>query len=91
MCFEAMSGLKINFDKSEAMVVGCELEEQLRAAHMMNCKLEDLLIKYLGMIISNKALRIQDFESVVKKVADGVEPWHGWLMASVGGSWSTTV
>jgi hypothetical protein len=39
MCFDAMSGLKINFDKSEAMIVGCKLEDQLRVAHMMNYKL----------------------------------------------------
>lgn len=42
MCFEAMSGLKINFDKSEAIVMGCDLEDQLWAAHMMNCRLDDI-------------------------------------------------
>ena len=39
MCFDAMLGLKINFDKSEAMIVGCKLEDQPRVAHMMNYKL----------------------------------------------------
>jgi hypothetical protein len=28
LCFEAMSGLKINFDKSEVVVMGFEPEEQ---------------------------------------------------------------
>lgn len=56
----------------------------MRAAQMMNIKLGDLPIKYLGMTISNKAMRIEDFEPVIEKVAGRVEPWQGWLMASAG-------
>ena len=45
MCFEEMSGLKINFDKSEANVMGGDLESQLRAAHMMNCEMGSIPMK----------------------------------------------
>lgn len=90
-CFEAMSRLKINFDKSEAMVLGCDREDQLRAAHMMNCKLRSLPIKYLGMLVSNKVVRVEDFDLVVDKVAGRVEPsqgvyWHpqgGWCQSMI--------
>jgi hypothetical protein len=35
LCFESMSGLRINFHKSEVMVLGVEEEEGLRIAHML--------------------------------------------------------
>lgn len=45
MCFGSMSGLKINFDKSESYVTRGSLEDRLRAAHIMNCRLGALPIK----------------------------------------------
>lgn len=84
MCFEAMSGLKINFERSEAVVTGGDLESQFGAAHMMNCKMGSAPIAYVGMPISNQALRISDFDPIVEKVANKVEPWEGKLLASRG-------
>jgi hypothetical protein len=55
-----MSGLKINFDKSEVVVTGVPLELQHQAAHMLNCKRGEFPIKYLGLPISDKALRVAD-------------------------------
>ncbi|XP_047051186.1 ABC transporter G family member 41-like [Lolium rigidum] len=49
LCFENMSGLKINFDKSEVFVTGVTEPEQRRVAHMLNCKLGKLPMKYLGI------------------------------------------
>jgi hypothetical protein len=37
MCFEDMSGLKINYHKSEVIVMGQSLEEQRRVAKKFNC------------------------------------------------------
>jgi hypothetical protein len=48
LCFESMSGLKINFAKSEAFVIGADEEDQRRAAFMLNCKLGKLPMTYLG-------------------------------------------
>jgi hypothetical protein len=59
-CFGAMPGLKINFDKSEALFTGGDLVSQCRVAHMMSCELGSIPIKYLGMPISNRALMIMD-------------------------------
>jgi hypothetical protein len=38
LCFEAMSGLKINFDKSEVVVLGYPPEIQQRIADNLNCR-----------------------------------------------------
>lgn len=40
-----MSGLKINFAKSEAFITGGDPESQLQAAHMINCELGSTLLK----------------------------------------------
>ena len=52
LCFEAMSGLKINFDKSEVVVLGFSEEEQQRIADNLNCRLSSFPISYLGMPLS---------------------------------------
>ena len=47
--FEAMSGLKINFLKSEVMMV---LEDSVKCefyANMLNCQIESWPMKYLGV------------------------------------------
>jgi hypothetical protein len=36
-CFEWLSGLKINSQKSEAFIFGCEDQEKRRIANMLNC------------------------------------------------------
>jgi hypothetical protein len=36
-CFEWLSGLKINSQKSEAFIFGCENQEKRRIANMLNC------------------------------------------------------
>jgi hypothetical protein len=55
-----MSGLKINFEKSEAVVTGVTNEEQQRVANSLNCKLGKFPIKYLGLPISYRPLRVVD-------------------------------
>jgi hypothetical protein len=52
LCFQAMSGLKINLNKSEVMLLGCPFIEQLRMANMLNYKLGSFPIKNLGIPIS---------------------------------------
>ena len=38
LCFENMSGLKINFDKSEAVVMGISAAAQQRVANLLTCR-----------------------------------------------------
>jgi hypothetical protein len=45
LCFENMSGLKINFNKSEAVVTGVDDTEKLRVADSLNCNLGSLPMK----------------------------------------------
>ena len=52
-CFEWLSGLKINYHKSEVLVFGVDEAEQNRIANMLNYKIGTLPMKYLGIPISD--------------------------------------
>lgn len=41
-CFEWLSGLKVNYHKSEVIVFGVQEEEQWRIANMLKCKVGKL-------------------------------------------------
>jgi hypothetical protein len=59
-CFELLSGLKINFHKSEVIVMGAAEEEQARVARLLNCKQGKFPFTYLGFTMSDKKLTIAD-------------------------------
>ena len=58
LCFEALSGLKINLTKSEALVLGCSEEEAKRVSNLLNCKLGTFPFNYVGIPISSSKLFI---------------------------------
>jgi hypothetical protein len=51
-----MSGLKINYHKSEVVTFGVDKENEDRIANMLNCKVWGVPMKYLGFPISDKRL-----------------------------------
>ena len=53
VCFQQMSGLKINFDKSDVMVMGYSPAEALDIANRLNCRLGSLPTTYLGTPLVN--------------------------------------
>jgi hypothetical protein len=79
-----MSGLKINFDKSEVFVIGVTSEEKHRVANMPNCKLGLLPMKYLGLLVSDHPLRVADWCFLPKNVGHRVDPWQGLYLAAAG-------
>ena len=84
LCFEALSGLKINFSKSEVVVTGVSDEEAQRVAHLLNCSLGSYPLKYLGLPISPLKLLAKDFAPVVTKVGNRVLPWRGRYNTQAG-------
>jgi hypothetical protein len=84
LCFENMSGLKINFDKSEVLVTGVPDEEKRRLANLLNCKLGTCPLRYLGLPVSGGPLRVADWGFLPEKVGHRVDPWQGLFLASAG-------
>jgi hypothetical protein len=83
-CFESMSGLKINYHKSEVYVVGGDQKVKEEIAGKLNCKLGQIPRIYLGIPIHTKKLRQIDFVMVTEKVAKRTDPWQGKLISSSG-------
>jgi hypothetical protein len=84
LSFENMFGLKINLGKSEAIVVGTTDAEKVRWASLINCKLGSFPFTYLGMPMSDRPLRVSDWEFLTEKVTHRVDPWQGLFLASAG-------
>jgi hypothetical protein len=51
---------------------------------MLNCKLGEIPLKYLGIPISDSKLGMGAFTAMVDKVAKRVPPWRGKHMSSGG-------
>ena len=73
-CFEWMTGLKINYHKSEVLVIGVDKGEQDRVANMLNCKVGKLPMNYLGLPISDRKLGVKTFDKVLLKMRNKLQP-----------------
>ena len=70
LAFEILSGLKINFHKSEVITMGMDDQQSARVANLLNCKLGSFPIKYLGLPVSHRKLSILEWEPLYGKVAN---------------------
>jgi hypothetical protein len=84
MCFEDMSGLKINYHKSEVIVMGQPADEQTRIANLFNCKCGAFPFTHLGLTISNRKITIEQWLFLVRKMEGKIEPWLSKLLSSGG-------
>jgi hypothetical protein len=82
LCFELLSGMKINFHKSEVIVMGVAPEEEERVARLLNCKRGSFPFTYLGFTMSDHKLSIADNEPLVDVMGKGAAPWQGRFMSS---------
>jgi hypothetical protein len=77
IAFEILLGLKINFLKSEVIVMGAPPSEQARVAHALNCKEGAFPFTYLGFLMADRALMTADWEGLIGTVGHRVDPWQG--------------
>jgi hypothetical protein len=83
-CFEWLSGLKINYHKSEVFVFGVNQKEKENLANMLNYMLGEFPMKYLGIPISYKHLNMSAFSPITQKMITRLDPRKGKLMTSGG-------
>jgi hypothetical protein len=83
-CFEWLSGLKINYHKSEVIFFGYRQEDKERKANILNCRLGELPMKYLGIPISDKVLGIGALQGIYNKMIKRLDPWKGKHLTSEG-------
>jgi hypothetical protein len=82
--FEQMSGLKINFHKSEIFCLGKAVERKNCYADIFTCPHNCLPMKYLGVSIDDKKLCKSLWSSTVEKVESKLGSWQGRFL-SLGG------
>uniref|UniRef100_J3LGX6 CCHC-type domain-containing protein n=1 Tax=Oryza brachyantha TaxID=4533 RepID=J3LGX6_ORYBR len=75
-CFEEISGMKINYHKSEVFSVGISPEEEQRVANMLNCNSGSFPLCYLGLSMSPNRLRADDFSYILQKIRKRLNSWQ---------------
>lgn len=84
-CFEEMTGMKINYQKSEVYVLGVEKEEELRIADILNCKVGEMSFVYLGLSMGVDKLKKKDLIPAMQKARKRLESWHSGHLSFGGG------
>jgi hypothetical protein len=74
ICFELLSGMKINFHKSEVLVLGAPGAEQARVANLLHCRQGTLPFNYLGFPMCDRRITMAEMEPLVNSVALKMEP-----------------
>ena len=83
-CFEQVSGMKINYSKSELIPMGMEVEEFTPFAGVLGCRIGSFPIKYLGIPLHYNKLRTKDIQPLVDKIMKRMEGWRGKLLSYAG-------
>jgi hypothetical protein len=75
--FESMSGLKINFHKSEIFCFGKAKEIDYLYADIFTCPIGCLPMKYLGVPIDNKKINKSLWVPTIEKLEKRLAGWQG--------------
>lgn len=74
-----MFGLKINFAKSEDIIINGDEEKCLQYTFLFNCQVGCFAIKYLGVPVSPSRLHACDWEPLVEKNEKKLSTWERQL------------
>jgi hypothetical protein len=82
--YEKMSGLKINFEKSEVLMISTDSGKTIKYSDMYNCAVGQWPIKYLGVPVAGSGLRIRDWMKLVERVLKKLDGWQCSSLSSGG-------
>ncbi|GKE46788.1 reverse transcriptase domain, reverse transcriptase zinc-binding domain protein, partial [Tanacetum coccineum] len=74
-CFEQVSGLRVNYNKSKLYGVGVNEEELRDMARWMRCGVGEFLFTYLGLSIGDNMRRVGAWDNVVEKLKNRLVDW----------------
>ncbi|XP_057756422.1 uncharacterized protein LOC130975688 [Arachis stenosperma] len=69
-CFDLMSGLSINFEKSSLIPVNCEEQWAQRMCNVLGCKKDTLPVKYLGISLGANPRLVKTWKPIIDKVEE---------------------
>ena len=82
--FEHLSGLKINFHKSEVHCVGLAVGKQALYEDIFTCKSGKLPLRYLGIPVDRKKVSNIDWRPVEDKFENKLGGWQGKMLSLEG-------
>jgi hypothetical protein len=82
--FEKLSGLKINFHKSELFCYGEAKQMEQQYTELFGCDLGEYPFRYLGIPMHHKRITNADWEIIEQKFEKRLSCWKGKLL-SYGG------
>ena len=82
--FEELSGLKINFHKSELYCFGEAQTAQDQYTNLFKCEVGSFPFRYLGIPIHHRRLRNSEWKEVIERLEKRLASWKGKLL-SLGG------
>ncbi|XP_016178055.1 uncharacterized protein LOC107620404 [Arachis ipaensis] len=83
-CFEMMSGLSINFDKSSLIPINCEQPWTHNMCNLLGCKEANLPMRYLGISLRVNPRRVSTWKTVIDKVEEKLSLWKAKVLNKVG-------
>ena len=82
--FETMSGLKINFEKTEVVLIQDDVMKQKDYADLFNCQMCKWPIIYLGAPVCARRITVAEMKFLDEKLKNKMGGWMGGSM-SIGG------
>ncbi|GKB56445.1 putative RNA-directed DNA polymerase [Tanacetum coccineum] len=83
-CFQDMSGLRINIEKSRLYGIGIDPREVESFSNILNCKNDVLLFVYLGLPVGKDMSRVDNWRVLIDRFLSKISSWKSKLL-SVGG------
>jgi hypothetical protein len=80
MWYEQISGMRINFHKSELVPMNIDPDIAHRLAHILCCPLGSFPLKYLGIPLHYDNLSRKDIQPLVDKLLKKIAGWRGKLL-----------
>lgn len=81
LCFENLSGLKINFDKSVMVPLNISDQHGQLLARQLGCKVAQLPINYLGVPLFWKKLPMSCWDDLIEKIDKRFQSWKSKLLS----------
>jgi hypothetical protein len=81
MLFERVSGMRINFHKSECVPMNLDEDMAHVIAHILSCPVGTLPMKYLGVPLHFNKLKREDLQPLLDKLIKRMAGWRGRLLA----------
>jgi hypothetical protein len=81
VCFEKLSGVRINYHKSNLTPINLEEDDCNEYAQIFCCKLGSFPFKYLGVPLHHDKLRREDIQPIVDKITKRISGWKEKLLS----------